>query len=134
MNTQRADEAVTYDSLFVNPAGRSTRGQFLQGFIVLLAIVLFFACFVKGRTAMFCLLVLMYPGLTLHARRLHDMGRSAWLLALPAALLLAAFAIWLEYASFGGGIDRVLPMLAMLVAALFAAWGLMGKGRSANSL
>ncbi len=125
---------MTYDSLFVDPRGRTPRDQFVPGLLVLVAIVLFYAFLVKGRTANFCMLVLMYPGLTLHARRLHDMGRSAWLLALPAALLLAAFAIWLKYASFGGGIDTVLPKIAVLVAVLFALWGALGKGRSPGSL
>lgn len=121
---------MTYDSLFVNPNGRTSRSHFLPALLVLIAIVLFYACFVKGRTATFCVLVLMYPGLTLHARRLHDMGRSAWLLLLPAALLLAAFSIWLEYASFGAGIDAWLPKVALAVAAAFALWGAAGSSRA----
>jgi uncharacterized membrane protein YhaH (DUF805 family) len=123
---------VTYDALFVNPGGRTPRGQFVPALLVLLAVVLFFAFLVKGRTSMFCLLVLMYPGLVLHARRLRDMGRSAWLLALPAVLLLCAFAIWLKYASFGGQIDNSLPMIAQLVAAAFSLWGAVGKSRVPN--
>lgn len=134
MSAQPAGTDATFDSLFANPAGRTPRGHFVQGLIVLLAIVLFYACFVKGRTATFCVLVLLYPGIALHARRLHDMGRSAWLLALPVALLLAAFAIWLKYASFGASVDAVLPKVALVVAALFALWGALGKGRSANTL
>lgn len=121
---------MTYDSLFVNPAGRTPRNQFIPGLLVLLAVVLFYALLVKGRTATFCMLVLMYPGLTLHARRLHDMGRSAWLLVVPALLLLVTFAIWLGYASFGETLDGLLPKAALLVAAVFAAWGAAGKGRA----
>ena len=134
MNAQREEAAVTFDSLFVTLTGRTPRGHFVQGLIVLLAIVLFYACFVKGRTATFCVLVLLYPGIALHARRLHDMGRSAWWLLVPVALLLPAFAIWLKYASFGASIDAVLPKLALVVTALFALWGAVAKGRSANSL
>jgi len=101
--------------------------------IVLIAAVVFYAFLVKGRTATFCLLVLMYPGLTLHARRLHDMGRSGWLLAVPALLLLCAFAIWLKYASFGTRADTVLPMIALLVAAAFALWGAAGRSQAETS-
>ena len=121
---------MTYDSLFANPNGRTARGQFIPALIVLLAIVWFYAFFVTGRTATFCLLVLMYPGLTLHARRLQDMGRSAWLLAVPALLLLCAFAIWLKYASFSGDIDALLPKIAVGVAVAFALWGAVGKSRA----
>jgi uncharacterized membrane protein YhaH (DUF805 family) len=121
---------MTYDSLFVNPNGRTARGHFVPALLVLVAIVLFYAFFVTGRTATFCLLVLMYPGLTLHARRLHDMGRTAWLLLVPALLLLGAFAIWLKYASFGSGIDTLLPRIAVGVAVAFALWGVAGKSRS----
>lgn len=120
---------MTYDALFVNPAGRTTRNQFVPALLVLVALVLFFAFVVKGRTATFCMLVLMYPGLVLHARRLHDMKRSAWLLVVPALLLLAAFTIWLKYASFGGSADSVLPLAALVVAAAFALWGAVSPGR-----
>jgi uncharacterized membrane protein YhaH (DUF805 family) len=120
---------MNYDSLFVNPTGRTPRSQFVPALLVLVAVVLFFAFVVKGRTATFCMLVLMYPGLILHARRLHDMGRSAWLLAAPALLLLAAFVVWFKYASFGTSADTALPMAALLVAATFALWGTLGSSR-----
>lgn len=120
---------MTYDELFVNPAGRTSRGHFVPALLVLVAVVLFFAFVVKGRTATFCLLALMYPGLVLLARRLHDMGRSAWPLAVPALLLLASFSIWLKYASFGTGADAALPTIALLVAGGFALWGALGPGR-----
>lgn len=120
---------MTYDALFASPGGRTARGQFLAALIVLVAVILFYAFLVTGRTATFCMLVLMYPGLVLLARRLHDMGRSAGLLVVPALPLLAAFAIWLKYASFGEPVDRMLPMIALVVAAAFALWGAVGKSR-----
>lgn len=121
---------MTYDSLFTNPRGRVSRAQFLPALLVLLAAVVFFAYLVKGRTATFCLLVLLYPGVMLHAKRLHDMGRSAWLLAVPALLLLALFAIRLKYASFGAQVDGVLPMVALLVAAATALWSAVGGSQA----
>lgn len=119
---------MTYDSLFTSPRGRVSRAQFLPALLVLLAAVVFFAYLVKGRTATFCLLVLVYPGIMLHAKRLHDMGRSAWLLAAPVLLLLALFAIRLKYASFGSSLDSALPMVALLAAAATALWSAAGKG------
>jgi uncharacterized membrane protein YhaH (DUF805 family) len=92
--------------------------------------VAFYAFLVTGRTAQFCLLVLLYPGIVLHARRLHDMGRSAWPLFIPGALMVVAFAIWLHYVSLGVRFDAVLPMIALVVVAGFAAWGCVGKSRA----
>jgi uncharacterized membrane protein YhaH (DUF805 family) len=120
---------MNYDALFANPNGRTARAHFVPALLVLVAIVAFYAFFVTGRTATFCLLVLMYPGLTLHARRLHDMGRSAWLLVLPAVLLLFAFAIWLKYASFGGYLDARLPKVAVGSAVAFALVCATGRSR-----
>lgn len=118
---------MTYDSLFTSPNGRTSRTQFIPAALVLLAAVVFFWYFVKGRTGTFCLLVLVYPGVMLHAKRLHDMGRSAWLLAVPVVVLLGMFAVKLKYASFGADIDAALPMIAPVVAAAFTLWGALGR-------
>lgn len=118
---------MTYDSLFTSPNGHISRGEFLRGALVLLAAVVFFWYFVTGRTGTFCLVVLLYPGCMLHARRLHDMGRSAWLLAVPTVLLLGMFAMKLKYASFGDGVNRALPVIALLVAAATALWSAVGR-------
>jgi uncharacterized membrane protein YhaH (DUF805 family) len=78
---------------------------------------------------MFCLQVLIYPGLVLHARRLQDMGRGMWPLIVPVVLLLVAAAIRLEYRSFGAGIDGMLPNVALAVAGGFVLWGVLGRSR-----
>jgi uncharacterized membrane protein YhaH (DUF805 family) len=121
---------MNFESLFVNPKGRTSRASFVPALIVMLAVVAFYALLVGGRTGQFCLLVLVIPGVVLHARRLHDMGYTAWLLVAPAALMITAFAIWLKYASFGARLDSVVPMIALVVAAAFALWGCLGKGQS----
>ncbi len=74
---------MIYESLFVNPNGRTSRKQFVPALMVLLAVVAFYAWLVTGRTAQWCLLVMVFPGFILHARRMHDMGRSAWVLLAP---------------------------------------------------
>lgn len=118
-----------FDSLFVRPGGRTSRGQFVPALLTLLAVVVFYVFMVKGRTAQWCLLVLLFPAIVLHARRLHDMGKSAWLLLAPAALMVAAFAKWLDIASLGARFDTVVPLAALAVSAGFAVWGCIGKGQ-----
>ena len=68
-----------YEALFVNPAGRASRAEYIPALISLAAALLFFAYLVTGRTAHFCMLVLMYPAFVLLAQRVRDMGYSAWL-------------------------------------------------------
>ena len=122
---------MNFDSLFVNPSGRTSRepvracADHAAGGGGVLRL--------PGdgpHRAMWCLLVLLYPGIVLHARRLHDMGRAAWLLVAPGVLMLAAFAIWLHYISLGAQLDAALPMVALVVTAGFAAWGCVGKTRA----
>lgn len=120
---------MNFESLFVNPDGRTPRGPYVAALITLLAVIAFYALLVTGRTAQWCLLVLLYPGFVLHARRLHDMGHSAWLLIVPLLLMIAAFAIWLGLASFGATPDATVPMIALIVTAGFALWGCIGKGQ-----
>ena len=58
------------------------------------------------------LLVLVYPAVVLHARRLHDMGRTGWLLLVPAVLTVAAMAIWARRISLGAQLDFTVPLAA----------------------
>ncbi|HWG31386.1 MAG TPA: DUF805 domain-containing protein [Steroidobacteraceae bacterium] len=119
----------SFDSMFVSPKGRASRGQFVPALITLVAVILFYAFLVTGRTAQWCLLMLLFPGVILHARRLHDMGHSAWLLAVPAVLMVAAFAIWLHILSLGTQLDAAVPVVALVVSAGFALWGCIGRGQ-----
>jgi uncharacterized membrane protein YhaH (DUF805 family) len=121
---------MTFESLFVNPNGRTARGQFIAALITLLAVVVFYAFLVTGRTAQWCLLVLMFPAVVLHARRLHDMGHSAWLLLAPGGLMVAAFGIWLQIFSLGVRLDAAVPMIALAVSAGFALWACIGRGQT----
>jgi uncharacterized membrane protein YhaH (DUF805 family) len=121
---------MTFESLFVNPNGRTSRGQFIPALITLLAVVVFYAFLVTGRTAQWCLVVLLFPAVILHARRLHDMGHTAWLLLAPALLMVAAFAIWLGIVSLGARFDATVPLIALAVSAGFALWGCIGRGKA----
>ena len=121
---------MNFESLFVSPKGRTSRGQFVPALITLLAVVAFYAFLVTGLTAQWCLLVLVFPGTILHARRLHDMGHTAWLLLAPVVLMIAAFVIWLHLISFGTQLDAAVPLIALAVSAGFALWGCIGSGQA----
>jgi len=41
---------MTFESTFVNAGGRTSRGQFFPALLTLLAVVVFYAMLVKGRT------------------------------------------------------------------------------------
>jgi len=122
-------ERVSFDSIFVSPNGRTARGEFAAALITMLLVVALYVFLVTGRTALWSLLVLLFPGVILHARRLHDMGHSAWPLVVPAVLMLAAFAIWLHIVSLGAQLDAVVPLIALVTSAGFAIWGCLGKGQ-----
>ena len=63
---------TTFDSLFVRFNGRTSRAEFVPALITLLAVVAFYAFLVGGRTAQWCLAVLLFPAFILLARRLRD--------------------------------------------------------------
>ena len=118
---------MSFETSFANPKGRTSRGHFIGALIVLAAAVAFYEVLVKGLTGQWCLLVLLYPAFVLHARRLHDMGQTAWLLLLPGALI--AVAIWPHTAS-RGAFETPLSLAALVVFAGFALWGCVGKGQA----
>jgi uncharacterized membrane protein YhaH (DUF805 family) len=122
---------IPFESLFVNPNGRTSRAPFVAALITLLMVVAFYALLVRGRNAQWCVVALLFPFLMLHARRLHDMGHTAWLLLAPAILAVAAFAIWLHIVSLGASLDTTLSLTALAVCAGFALWGCVGRGQGA---
>ncbi len=122
---------MNYDTLFGSPQGRSPRGHYVPALLVLLLVYAFWAFFVRNRTGEYCMVTLLYPAFMLHARRFHDMGRSAWMLIVPLLLLLGMFTVRLKLTSFGAQVDALLPPVALLVAAGFIVWACIGKGIAA---
>lgn len=118
---------MNYESVYVNPNGRTSRADFIPALITVAAAIAFFGYLVGGRTATFCMLVLLYPTFVLLARRLQDMGYSALLLLVPLALSLASFGVMLDYLSLGETLDNVLPWAALAVTAAFALWGCVSR-------
>jgi uncharacterized membrane protein YhaH (DUF805 family) len=123
-------DRMLFDSLFVNPNGRTSRGEFVVALVLLLVVIAFYAFLVRGRTAQWCLVVTLFPAIVLHARRLHDMGYTGWLLLAPVLLMLATFAVWLGLVDFGASPNRTVPVIALAVCAGFALWGCLGKGQA----
>jgi len=121
---------MSFDSLFTSPRGRASRGQFAAALITLAAVAAFYAFVVTGRNAHWCMLVLVIPALILHARRLHDIGHSAWLLWVPGALVVAAFASWLDLVALDSQLKTLLGAAALAVSGGFALWGCFAKGQA----
>lgn len=119
---------MTFESMFVNPRGRTPRGPFVGALLTLAAVIAFYALVVKGLTAQWCMVVLLYPAFVLLARRLHDMGKSAWPLILPLALNAASLGLHISKSSE----TWVMPLTwaGLAVAAAFSLWGLLGKGQA----
>jgi uncharacterized membrane protein YhaH (DUF805 family) len=125
---------MNYQSVFASPMGRTSRGAFIAALIILILVVAFYVFLVHaGRNGEWVLVTLLYPGVVLHARRLHDMGKTAWLLLLPVALILAA--VWMHMTGWikSGGSERVqdyVGLAAHVVGAGFVLWCLIGKGQA----
>jgi uncharacterized membrane protein YhaH (DUF805 family) len=118
---------MNFDTLFVNPAGRTARGQFIGALITLLAVFAFYYFLVPGRNSQWVQLVLLFPAVVLHARRLHDMGLSAWPVAAPAVLIVAT--AWLHLFVPEAGAKSAVTVAAVIVCAGFIVWGLVGKSQ-----
>lgn len=52
---------MNFDSLFAGPGGRTSRAHFVPALLTLLAVFAFYAFIVKGRTAQWCMVVLLRP-------------------------------------------------------------------------
>lgn len=121
--TASAPHGATYESLFVLPGGRTTRADFIPAWITWLAAATFYGVLVRERPGMWCMVAMMvFPAIPLHARRLRDMGRSAWLLAIPGVPAVAALAIWLGFTTIGAAGDAAVLSISILLYAAFAAW------------
>jgi uncharacterized membrane protein YhaH (DUF805 family) len=119
---------MNFDTLFVDASGRTSRGQFIGALITLLAAFAFYYFLVPGRNSQWVQLTLLFPAVVLHARRLHDMGRAAWPLIVPAALIVVT--AWLYLYIPGAQAKGIVKVAAAIVSAGFIVWGLIGKGQA----
>lgn len=119
------DTASNYDSLLADPRGRTAPGAFIGALIPLALVAAFYHWLVFGGSGQYAMLVLLYPAICLHARRLRDMGRTPWLLLIPA--IPTAAGIWFHMYVKGQDIETPAIWVALGVSALFTLWGLVGK-------
>ena len=125
-----SDRRTSWNTLFVHPNGRTSRGHFLAALLPLAVIVLSYTYSGPDLYAPWAVLVLLYPAVVLHVRRLHDMGRTGWWMLVPAALTVVAMGIWAERISLGTRLDVVVPLAALVVFLGFALWGCIEKGQA----
>lgn len=118
---------MSYEALFVNATGRTSRSAFVGALVPLLAAILFYHFLVFGRTGQWAMLTLLLPAIVLHARRLHDMGHTAWLLLAPGVPIVAA--IWLHMSSPGASGEVAISLIALAAATGVMLWGMIGAGQ-----
>jgi uncharacterized membrane protein YhaH (DUF805 family)/uncharacterized membrane protein YphA (DoxX/SURF4 family) len=126
-----SDRHTSWNSVFVQPSGRTSRGTFLAALIPLALAVLWYAS--KGPAvdvAPWGVLVLLYPAVVLHVRRLHDLGRTGWLMLVPAVLTVLAMLIWAHRISLGTQLDVAVPLIALVAFVGFALWGCIARGQA----
>jgi uncharacterized membrane protein YhaH (DUF805 family) len=126
-----SDYRASWNTLFVQPGGRTSRGHFMAALIPLALGILWYAF--KGPAidyASWGVLVLLYPAVVLHVRRLHDMGLTGWLTILPALLSVVAMGIWAHRISLGAQLDGTVPLVALVVFLGFALWGCIARGQT----
>lgn len=82
---------MDWQSLFLSPNGRIDRPTFWIGFGLIFAgsVAVNFIPLVGNLLGF----LLIWPQVCVHAKRLHDMGRSAWLLLIPFVISVVAFAV-----------------------------------------
>jgi uncharacterized membrane protein YhaH (DUF805 family) len=119
---------MNFESVFIDPRGRIARAPFVGALIILLLVAALYFFLVGGLSGDWCLVVLIYPFIVLNARRLHDMGQTAWLTLAPAALLIATAYLHIYQAKS----SYLMPvaLAALVVSAGFALWGAIGKGEA----
>jgi uncharacterized membrane protein YhaH (DUF805 family) len=125
---ERQEGVMSYEALFASPNGRTSRGAFVGALIPLLATAALYFFLVKNRNGDWVLVTLLFPAAVLLARRLHDMGHTAWLLLIPGVLDVTA--IGLHMAGRNPELRPAVTLAALLVSAGFVVWGLIGKGQA----
>jgi uncharacterized membrane protein YhaH (DUF805 family)/uncharacterized membrane protein YphA (DoxX/SURF4 family) len=124
------DPRTSWNTTYVQSSGRTSRRNFLFALVPLALGILWYA--IKGPAVDYApwgVLVLLYPAVVLHARRLHDVGRSGWWIAIPAVLTVFAMGIWANRVSLGSQFDSAVPLAALLAFVGFALWGCVARGQ-----
>lgn len=111
---------MDWKALFLTSNGRLGQKDFWIAFLIL-----FVVAFVGGMIPLLNLLIglaLIFPGVCILAKRLHDFGKTGWLAAAPYAVSVAAMLL----AAVMGGMAMMAGGLGGDGAAAMAAAGGMG--------
>jgi len=128
---------MDWGSLFLSTRGRIRRRDFWIGFAIVMAVSVL--CNLIAVVGPFLGLVTLWPMVAIHAKRLHDMGHTAWLLLAPAVVSLATLAVTflarpagvkapgvitpaLATASQGLGLGLAIIAFCLLVEVAFLLW------------
>ena len=100
-------------ALLLSPSGRIPRREFWPGFAVVMvaSVVLNFIPLLGQLLG----LVMLWPQFCIHAKRLHDLGKSALLMLIPLAVTIAAGVLSLVS-------DRLSFGVSFLVGGAFLLW------------
>jgi uncharacterized membrane protein YhaH (DUF805 family) len=121
---------MTWNETFAWSTGRTSQIDYIKALVPLILAAAFYTLLAKtGRNGEWVLATLMYPGFVLVAGRLHDMGRSAWLLSIPGVIVVAA--LWLHFFDVKNGMTAPVGLAADVVSAAFLLWAMIGKGQTA---
>lgn len=125
---------MDWKTLFLTAEGRIGRRDFWIGFVLIFVASMVLSIIpVIGQIAG---LLLIWPQICIHAKRLHDMGRSAWLMLVPFAVslvcaILAMMTGGMAMMASGGdgpaawagaGMAMLFLGLAVLVGLVFLLW------------
>jgi len=124
-------DRTSFNTLFVRAKGRTSRGDFVGALLPLALAVLWYGN--KGPAvdyASWGVLVLVYPAVVLHVRRLHDMGRAGWWMLLPTVLSVLAMLVWAHRLSLGAQLDAAVPVAALIAFVGVALWGCLAGGQA----
>ena len=116
---------MNYQNLFADPRGRTSAAHFIPGLILVLAAAAFYYKVSPGLNGQWVLFTLLYPAFVLFARRLHDMGLTAWL-TVPPGVVVGAAMLPANVAN-RGTLEQPLAIVAAVVFAAFAVWCIVGK-------
>lgn len=128
---------MDWGALLLSTRGRIRRRDFWIGFAITMAVSVL--CNLIPMVGPFLGLVTIWPMVALHAKRLHDMGRTAWFLLAPAVISLATMAVTylarpagieapgvitpaLASASQGLGLGLAIMAFCLLIEIVFLLW------------
>jgi uncharacterized membrane protein YhaH (DUF805 family) len=119
---------MNYQNLFADPRGRTSARHFVTGLLLVLLAAAFYYKFSPGLNGQWVIFTLLFPAFVLFARRLHDMGQTAWLTVAPGGIVGAAMLP--GNVANRGTLEGPLTVVAAVVFVAFSVWCVVGKGEA----